>query len=199
MDQHRTAAVVCAAALLALLAGPGGIGPGGPLAAQEAAAPAPATYQEQIDAFFARMAEGERAEAVDALYAESPLAEELGDQLEKLKAQFAELPGAVGEYLGHERIAVQPLGERFVYVWHVAYFEERPFQLHFSFYKPRDRWIILQLGFDRRKRGPGPGAAAVGGERRGLKDPLQLAGTRGAAVRQAAPYGSEHGAGTLRF
>lgn len=149
MDQHRTAAVVCAAALLALLAGPGGIGPGGPVAAQEAAAEtAPATWEEQIDAFFARVAEGERAEAVDALYAESPLAEELGDQLEELKEQFAELPGAVGEYLGHERIAVQTLGERFVYVWHVAYFEKRPFQLHFSFYKPRDRWVIFQLAFD---------------------------------------------------
>lgn len=148
MTQHRTTAVVCAAALLALLVGPGGLAAQEASVAQEEPATPPASWEEQIDAFFARVAEGERTEAVDALYAGSPLAEELGGQLDELKAQFAELPEAVGEYHGHERIAVQPLGERFVYAWHVAYFEERPFQLHFSFYRPKDRWIILQLGFD---------------------------------------------------
>lgn len=145
MTEHRTTAVVCAAALVAGLVG---FAVPGAIAAQEEAATPPASWEAQVDAFFARVAEGERAEAVDALYAGSPLAEELGDQLEELKAQFAELPEAVGEYLGHERIAVQPLGERFVYAWHLAYFEDRPFQLHFSFYRPKDRWVIFQLAFD---------------------------------------------------
>lgn len=147
MSKHRTAAVAYAAVLLGAL---GGIGAPGALAAQEetAAPPAPASYDEQIDAFFARLAEGKGSEAIDGLYGETPLAAEIGDQLDELKAQLAEIPGVVGEYLGQERIGVQPLGERFVYAWHVAYFEKRPFQMHFSFYKPRERWLIFQFAFD---------------------------------------------------
>lgn len=149
MTKQRMMAVVCATALV------GGLSltsAGGASAAQEVdSVPAegtPASYEEQIDAFFARVAAGEHAEAIDGLYAGSPLASELGDQLEELKAQLGELAGMVGPYLGQERIAVQPLGERFVYVWHVAYFEKRPFQMHFSFYKPQDRWLVFQLAYD---------------------------------------------------
>jgi len=119
-----------------------------PAAQDQPAEAAPASYDEQIEAFFARLAAGEHAEAVDGLYGQSPVAEELGGQLATLKDQLEEFASVMGEYLGQERLAVQPLGERFVYAWYVAYFEKRPLQVHFSFYKPRDRWLVFQLAYD---------------------------------------------------
>lgn len=144
MTKQRMVAVVVGTALIG----------GSVLAAQEGppaageGATAPASYQEQIDTFFDKLGRGEHTEAIDGLYAGSPIAAELGGQLEELKNQLGEIATVMGDYLGQERIAVQPLGERFVYAWYVAYFETRPLQVHFSFYKPRDRWLVYQLAYD---------------------------------------------------
>lgn len=144
MTKQRMVAVVVGTALMggSVLAGQEA-----PPVAEEGAA-APSSYQELIDAFFLKLGRGEHAEAIDGLYAGSPLAAELGGQLEELKSQLAEMATVMGDYLGQEQIALQPLGERFVYAWYVAYFEKRPLQVHFSFYKPRDRWLVFQLAYD---------------------------------------------------
>lgn len=144
MTKQQMAAAVFAAALVV---GSTSMAQGGPPVTEEPEA-APASYDEQIDAFFARLAAGEHAEAVDGLYGASPLAPDLAGQLDELKDQLTEIAAVLGEYLGHERIVLQPLGERFVYAWHVAHFEKRPIQVHFSFYKPRDRWFVFQLAYD---------------------------------------------------
>ncbi|HSL84226.1 MAG TPA: hypothetical protein VLF66_15745 [Thermoanaerobaculia bacterium] len=146
MSKQRKVAAVFAAVLIGAWALTGAAGA---LAAQDRPEEAPpASYDEQIDAFFLKLAAGEHAEAVDGLYGGSPIAAELGDQLGDLKNQLGEIASVVGEYVGRERIAVQPLGERFVYAWYVAYFDKRPLQVHFSFYKPRDRWLVFQLSYD---------------------------------------------------
>lgn len=123
-----------------------------PASAQEAEAPAAAlswtSWEEGIDGFFSRLAAGEPEEAVDLLYAGYPWMDSLGDQVSQLKTRFAGLSEAVGGYVGHERLAVQPLSDRFVYVWHVGYYERQPLQFHFSFYKPGDRWMIHQFAYD---------------------------------------------------
>lgn len=144
MTKQRMVAAVFAAALVV---GSTSTAQGEPPVAEEREA-APASYDEQIDAFFARLAAGEHAEAVDGLYGASPLAPDLAGQLDELKDQLGEIAAVLGEYLGHERIVLQPLGERFVYAWHVAHFEKRPIQVHFSFYMPRDRWFVFQLAYD---------------------------------------------------
>jgi hypothetical protein len=145
MTKQRMVAVVFAAALVVGSTSMAAHGEAPPAEEREAA---PASYDDQIDAFFARLAAGEHAEAVDGLYAASPLAPDLAGQLGELKDQLAEIAAVLGEYLGPERIVLQPLGERFVYAWHVAHFEKRPIQVHFSFYKPRDRWFVFQLAYD---------------------------------------------------
>lgn len=146
MSKQRMVAAVVAAVLIA---GWTPTGAAGALAAQDPPEEAPpASYDEQIDAFFLKLAAGEHAEAIDGLYAGSPIAADLGGQLEDLKNQLGEIATVLGEYVGRERIAVQPLGERFIYAWYVAHFDKRPLQVHFSFYKPRDRWLVFQLSYD---------------------------------------------------
>jgi hypothetical protein len=142
MRSYRTwTAAACAAALL---------GMSGAAVAQEAEeAPRPAlSYQEQVDAFFARLAAGETGEAIDDLYAGHPQMAELGDQVGQLREQFAGLSTRVGAYLGSERLAEERISDRFVYLWYLAYFENQPLQFHFSFYRPKDRWTVFQLAYD---------------------------------------------------
>lgn len=142
MRSYRTwTAAACAAAMLAM---------SGAAVAQEAGeAPPPAlSYQEQVDAFFARLAAGETGEAIDDLYAGHPQMAELGDQVGQLREQFAGLPTRVGAYLGGERLAEERISDRFVYLWYLAYFENQPLQFHFSFYRPKERWTVFQLAYD---------------------------------------------------
>lgn len=142
MRSYRTwTAAACSAAL---------VGMSGAAVAQESGeAPRPAlSYQEQVDAFFARLAAGETGEAIDDLYAGHPQMAELGDQVGQLREQFAGLSTRVGAYLGSERLAEERISERFVYLWYLSYFENQPLQFHFSFYRPKDRWTVFQLAYD---------------------------------------------------
>jgi hypothetical protein len=137
---RKSTAAACAAALL---------GMSGMAVAQEAEEARPAlSYQEQVDAFFARLAAGETGEAIDDLYAGHPQMEALADQVGQLREQLTGLSERVGAYLGSERLAEEPVSERFVYLWYLAYFENQPLQFHFSFYRPKDRWTVFQLAYD---------------------------------------------------
>jgi hypothetical protein len=145
MRSYRTwMAVACAATLWTVTAGsPGAL-------AQEAEGAQPAlSPQEQVDAFFAHVAAGEAGEAaVGGLYAGHPQLDVLADQVAELGAQFTGLSERMGAYLGNERLAEEPISERFVYLWYLAYFENQPLQFHFSFYKPKERWTIFQFAYE---------------------------------------------------
>jgi hypothetical protein len=119
-----------------------------PVAAQEEAAPAAVSWETAIDGFFARLAAGEAEKAVDQLYEGYPYLSTIADQVNQLKTNFASLTEAVGEFRGQQRLAVERLSDRFVYVWYLAYFDRQPIQFHFSFYKPKDRWQIYQFSYD---------------------------------------------------
>lgn len=122
-----------------------------PSAAQEEEAPAAgtATWEEIVDGFFGRLEAGETVAALDFVYGTNPQLEtQYEEQVAQAREQLAVLPELVGEYLGTERLAVQPIGERFVYVWQAGYFEHQPLQFHFSLYRPQDRWIVTTFSYD---------------------------------------------------
>lgn len=142
---RKIAALVCGMIVLGLAAS-------APLSAQDEEAP-PAepswtTWEEAIDGFFVRLEAGEPEEAVSHLYAGYPFMDALGDQVMELENQLAELTEALDGYVGQQRIAVQPISDRFVYVWYLAFYQRQPLQFHFSFYKPQDRWVIHQFSYD---------------------------------------------------
>jgi hypothetical protein len=112
-----------------------------------AAAPA-IPWEEQVETFFGHVQAGEPGEAIDALYANNPWASAVSEQLVTLREQFGSLSELVGGYLGNERLAVQRVSERFVYVWYMGFYERQPLQFHFSFYKPADRWLLYQLSYE---------------------------------------------------
>ena len=116
----------------------------------EPAAPAgAATWEEIVDALFSHLKAGEAVEGLDAVYATNPRLEEMfAEQVAQAREQFAVLTDVAGEYLGTERLAVQPIGERFVYVWQAGYFEHQPIQFHFSLYRPKDSWFVTTFSYD---------------------------------------------------
>lgn len=117
--------------------------------AMDTMAEAPAIpWEEQVETFFGHVEEGEPGEAIDALYANNPWASSVSEQLVTLREQFGGLSDLVGGYLGNERLAVQRVSERFVYVWYMGFYERQPLQFHFSFYKPDDRWLLYQLSYE---------------------------------------------------
>ncbi len=119
------------------------------LFAFSAAAQSPArSYDELVDRFFSQVAEGEYGPAVDQIAGTNAWLSKGGDQMTTLKTRFSGLGALLGQYIGHERIVVQPLGDRFVYVMELAYFEREPLQLHFTFYKPAKSWQLYTISYD---------------------------------------------------
>ena len=117
-------------------------------AVEAVAAGPPIPWEEQVETFFGRVQAGEPEEAIDTLYANNPWASAVSEQLVTLREQFGGLSELVGGYLGNERLAVQRVSERFVYVWYMGFYERQPLQFHFSFYKPDDRWLLYQLSYE---------------------------------------------------
>jgi hypothetical protein len=105
-------------------------------------------WEEQVETFFGHVEAGEPEEAIDTLYANNPWASVVSEQLVTLREQFGGLSELVGAYQGNELLAVQPISERFVYVWYMGFYERQPLQFHFSFYKPGDRWLLYQLSYE---------------------------------------------------
>ncbi|MDX1582118.1 MAG: hypothetical protein R3338_00800 [Thermoanaerobaculia bacterium] len=106
------------------------------------------SYEVIVDQFFENLEEGEYAKSIEGLYSTNPWLQANSDQFTQLKNQFVSLGSLIGDYIGHERLVTQPLGERFVYVWELAYFDREPLQLHFTFYKAKNSWQLWTISYD---------------------------------------------------
>lgn len=135
LDLPRALAVLLIACVLAPI----------PSAAQDEPAEEQLTYQEQIDRFFAGLAEGEYGETFEQLYSGNPWIEQ--DDLDKVREQFTSLPDLVGTLHHHELMSEQHVTDRFVYVWYVAHFDRSPLSLYFKFYKPTDTWRFYSFEY----------------------------------------------------
>lgn len=118
-----------------------------PLLGQEAAG-SHKSYDEILEGFFGQLEEGDYGKALDGLYATNEWLAANRDQVTQLKNQFVGLSALLGNYIDHERLIVQPLGDRFVYVWELAYFDREPLQFHFTFYKAKGSWQLFTISYD---------------------------------------------------
>jgi hypothetical protein len=116
------------------------------LATDEAASPPPG-YEDHLREFFTKVERGELAEAVDQLYQSNPWSENAKDKITQVKHQFATLPGLMGDYYGAELVIEHWISDRFVYFWYLARFDREPLSFHFTFYRPKDRWMLYSFEF----------------------------------------------------
>ena len=115
--------------------------------AQDPEPPAALTYEEQADAFFALVAEGEYTKAIDQLYQRNPWNTAIQDQISSLKVQFTALPDLVGEFHGRDLLVEEMLAGRFVYRRYLVSYDRQPVSFHFTFYRPDDEWFIYSFEY----------------------------------------------------
>lgn len=102
--------------------------------------------EEQVAAFFEEFEQGETTEAVDNLFAQTPMAvENVQLHLDILKASIKEMNEEYGDFLRTENIHNEQLAPSINRIVQVAVFEKTPVIVEFYFYKPQDKWILNRL------------------------------------------------------
>ena len=103
--------------------------------------------REQIKKFFKDVGKGQANEAIDRLYSENPVlsANEAGKAV--IKQQTASAPAIFGAFLGHENVHVDKLSDSVVRYVEIAKYANHPITWEFYFYKPKDKWFVVQCGF----------------------------------------------------
>lgn len=105
-------------------------------------------YEKAIQDFFTSFVKGNRADAVDQLYASNPWIKAKADAIANVKTSIAGLSSIVGEYVSHDLLVVQNLGPRFVDVEYVVNCDRQPLRFFFQFYKPKDDWVTYNFGYN---------------------------------------------------
>ena len=106
------------------------------------------SYEQEIENFFIFYAQGEIVQAVDSIYSTNRWINVTSDQVLNLKGQLTALQPMLGTYLGQDRIGHHSYGERLIQVTYLALFERQPLRMEFTFYRPKDDWIIYSFSFD---------------------------------------------------
>ena len=70
------------------------------------------------------------------------------DGIENVKAQYSSFLGIVGDYYGYEKITEKSVGESFKLVSYMMKYDRQPVRFTFVFYKPKDKWQVLNFQFD---------------------------------------------------
>ena len=106
------------------------------------------TPEQIIEKFWKNYESGDAIKTIDELYANSPWADRIKDELESIKIQFKDLPNLLGEFYGYELLITKQLGESYsIYMFLVKY-ERQPMRFQFEFYKPKDKWIMQGFSYD---------------------------------------------------
>jgi hypothetical protein len=104
-------------------------------------------YENRIETFFAKMADGDLEGAVDYIYSDNPWISNKMEDIENVKKQFVSLPDLVGAYLNHARIVEEKLVGRYIYIQYFVSFQRQPVSFTFEFYKPDKEWMIFSFAF----------------------------------------------------
>lgn len=70
------------------------------------------------------------------------------DRYERIKADIMSQTEANGEMLGYEFVDEERIGESLVRLTYMAKYQRNPAVVYFTWYKPQDRWIIIDMKFD---------------------------------------------------
>jgi len=104
-------------------------------------------FEDRIEIFFAKMADGDLEGAVDYIYSDNPWISNKIEDIENVKKQFVSLPELVGAYLNHIKIVEEKLAGRYIYIQYFVSFQRQPVSFTFEFYKPDKEWMIFSFAF----------------------------------------------------
>jgi len=68
--------------------------------------------------------------------------------IKNLKMQFLNNLARVGSYTGYEMISEKSVGTSLKHLSYLIKHEKRPYRFSAIFYKPKDKWLVIDFHFD---------------------------------------------------
>jgi hypothetical protein len=104
---------------------------------------------DEIIIEFFKIYEKSPTNAVDYIFGTNKWALERNkDAIENVKTQLNSSLKLVGDYYGKEKITEKSVGESLKLISYMLKFDRQPIRFTFTFYKPKDKWQILNFKFD---------------------------------------------------
>jgi hypothetical protein len=124
------------------------------------------TPEEIAKEFFNLVGQKKYTEAIDKLPASAQLINDTAFNT-KLKAKLNSLESRNGEYCGYELIEKDEVSPSYlVYTYFIKY-TEQPHRIQFIFYKPKDRWQVIQVILNVQTR------AVAEGKKQSMRKPVR--------------------------
>jgi hypothetical protein len=105
-----------------------------------------AGYEPIVKKFFEIFKTGDTNKAVDYVFSTSNYINK--DSVIQVKNQMMNMKSLVGSYHGFELINSKKIGKSLISITYLVKYERQPIRFRFTFYKPRDEWMILSFAFD---------------------------------------------------
>jgi hypothetical protein len=116
------------------------------------AAPAPDAPRREPDEIVATFFDALKADRVEAAYDtlknEFAVAERSGAESKSMRDQTQKALDSYGPMTSHELVSEEKLGDRLVRRTYLLFGEVLPLRWKFYFYKPADRWSLIDLRID---------------------------------------------------
>lgn len=107
-----------------------------------------AEYQGLVDQFFTLVAQGKSAEGLDLLYATNEGFAQDEKGVKEMKDKLAAYEKAVGKYNKHTLMIDEDIKAVFACQIYLVAYDQSPAAFTFSFYKPKDKWMLNGISFD---------------------------------------------------
>ena len=104
-------------------------------------------YMKDVARFFELLAEDRATAAVESIYASSPYAETIAQDMDNVAFQLESLGRVHGKYRAHEILVHKVVAERFAYLMFFVAYDRQPFKMEVQFYRPEDEWFFLGYSF----------------------------------------------------
>lgn len=106
------------------------------------------TPDQIIEQFFDDYQTNEPGAVIDSLYTHMPAAEDISEDIARLKSQFTGLKDVVGKYRGYDLITEKSIADKFNVYSYLVRYDRQPVRFVFVFYKPADQWGLFSFSYD---------------------------------------------------
>lgn len=110
--------------------------------------PIPASISKAIETFHNKLKVNDFDTSLDTLYVSNPWIAKNEEAIQKLKTSFVSLPSVVGPFYEAEYIRSEVAGGHFIVLYYLAIFDRQPLVFQYSFYRPKDNWLIYSFSFN---------------------------------------------------
>lgn len=105
-------------------------------------------YHGRVNTFFSVVKAGKVEEAADFILSDNPWVQKMPRKVQGMKTELTKLNKMMGSYQSHEKLLEKVVANRYAYLYYFVCYDRQPLRFCFTFYKPKDEWMILNLEFN---------------------------------------------------